>query len=143
MAIERTLAMIKPDAVEKNAIGGIIKMMEDSGLKVVVAKMRRLTPKQAEGFYGVHRERPFFSDLCGFMTSGPIMALVLEGEDAIATYRGLMGPTDSAKAPKDTIRGVYGSSIERNAVHGSDATDTAAFEISYHFSEAELNGLLA
>lgn len=142
MAIERTLAMIKPDAVAKNAIGGIIKMMEDGGLKVVIAKSRRLTRKQAEGFYAVHRERPFFPDLCGFMTSGPIMALVLEGDNAIARYREIMGPTDSEKAPAGTIRGAYGTNIERNAVHGSDAPETAAIEIAYHFSEAELNGLL-
>lgn len=142
MAIERTLSMIKPDAVAKNAIGGIIKMMEDGGLNVKAAKMTRLTPKQAEGFYAVHKERPFFGSLVEFMTSGPIMVLLLEGEDAIKRYRDVMGPTDSEKAPKDTIRGVYGTNIEKNAVHGSDAPETAAIEIAYHFSESELNGLL-
>lgn len=142
MALERTLCMIKPDAVAKNAVGGVMKMIEDGGLKVVAAKMTRLTRKQAEGFYAVHKERPFFGDLCSFMTSGPIMVVLLEGEGAIARYRDIMGPTDSTKAPKDTIRGTYGTNIERNACHGSDAPETAAVEIAYHFSEAELNGLL-
>ena len=142
MAIERTLAMIKPDAVAKHAIGGIIKMMENGGLNVVAMKMRRFTSKQAEGFYAVHKERPFFGDLCTFMSSGPIVALILEGEDAIATYRALMGSTNSQEAPEGTIRAAYGTNIERNAVHGSDAPETAAIEMAYHFSEAELNGLL-
>ncbi|PIE19360.1 MAG: nucleoside-diphosphate kinase [Proteobacteria bacterium] len=142
MATERTLAMIKPDAVSKNAIGGIIKMMEDGGLQVVAMKMRRFTQKQAEGFYAVHKARPFFADLCAFMSSGPIVALILEGEGAIAKYRELMGPTNSKEAPEGTIRGAYGTDIERNAVHGSDAPETAAVEMAYHFSEAELKGLL-
>jgi nucleoside-diphosphate kinase len=142
VAIERTLAMIKPDAVEKNAIGGIIEMMEKGGLKVIAAKMRRFSRAQAEGFYAVHKERPFFNDLCNFMTSGPIMALVLEGENAIVRYREVMGPTDSEKAPKETIRGSYGTNIERNAVHGSDSPENAAIEINYHFSDAELREML-
>jgi nucleoside-diphosphate kinase len=142
MATERTLSMIKPDAVAKNAIGGIIKMMEEAGLQVVAMKMRRFTRKQAEGFYAVHKERPFFADLCTFMSSGPIVALILEGEGAIAKYRELMGPTNSKEAPEGTIRGAYGTDIERNAVHGSDAPETAAIEMAYHFSEVELNGLL-
>ena len=105
MATERTLAMIKPDAVEKNVIGGIIKLMEENGLNIVAMKLRRFTKKQAEGFYAVHKERPFFSELCTFMSSGPIVALVLEGNDAIARYRKLMGPTNSKEAPENTIRG--------------------------------------
>ena len=142
MATERTLAMIKPDAVEKNAIGGIIKMAEEGGLKVLATKMVRLSRKQAEGFYAVHRERPFFKDLCTFMSSGPIVAIAFEGDNAIARWREIMGPTDSKKAPTSTVRGSYGTDIERNAAHGSDAPETAAFELAYHFSAAELNALL-
>ena len=133
--------MIKPDAVSKNHVGGIINMLETGGLKIVAAKMLRLNRAQAEGFYAVHAERPFFSELCDFMTSGPIMALVLEGEDAITRYRQIMGVTDSTKAAEGTIRHAFGSNIQNNAVHGSDAPETAREEIAYHFSARELNGL--
>jgi len=138
---ERTLSLIKPDAVSKNAIGPIIALLEKGGLKVVGAKMIRLNRTQAEGFYSVHKERPFFNSLCDFMTSGPIMATVLEGENAIIRNREIMGVTDSAKAAEGTIRKAYGTNIERNAVHGSDAPETAQTEIAYFFSPNELNGL--
>ncbi len=133
--------MIKPDAVSKNHIGGIIKMMEEAGLKVKAAKMVHMNRAQAEGFYAVHAERPFFGSLCDFMTSGPIMALILEGEDAIQKYRDLMGATDSALAAEGTIRNAYGESKERNAVHGSDSPENAQIEINFHFSDFELRGL--
>ena len=133
--------MIKPDAVSKNHIGAIINMLESGGLKVVAAKMIRLNRAQAEGFYAVHAERPFFSELCDFMTSGPIMALVLEGEDAINHYREIMGATDSQKATEGTIRKAFGANIQNNAVHGSDAPETAATEIGYFFAPYEINGL--
>ena len=133
--------MIKPDAVSKNYIGGIIKLMEEAGLKVVAAKMLRLDRAQAEGFYDVHKERPFFNDLCGFMTSGPIMVMILEGEDAVNTYRSLMGATNSAEAAEGTIRNAYGANIERNAVHGSDSPENAVIEINYYFNEYEQHGL--
>lgn len=133
--------MIKPDAVSKNHVGGIINMLETGGLKIVAAKMLRLNRAQAEGFYAVHAERPFFSELCDFMTSGPIMALVLEGEDAITRYRQIMGVTDSTKAAEGTIRHAFGSNIQNNAVHGSDAPETAAVEIGYFFAPYEINGL--
>ena len=133
--------MIKPDAVSKNHIGAIINMLESGGLKVVAAKMIRLNRAQAEGFYAVHAERPFFSELCDFMTSGPIMALVLEGEDAINHYREIMGATDSQKATEGTIRKAFGANIQNNAVHGSDAPETAATEIGYFFAPHEINGL--
>jgi nucleoside-diphosphate kinase len=139
--MERTLSLVKPDAVKKNAIGAVIEMLEKGGLKVVGAKMLRLSRVQAEGFYAVHRERPFFNSLCEFMTSGPILAVVLEGEDAIARNREIMGVTDSAKAADGTIRRRFGTSIEQNAVHGSDAPETAQTEIAYFFSPCELNGL--
>lgn len=138
---ERTLSMIKPDAVQAGKAGAIIAMMQEAGLKVVCMKMLRLNQAQAEGFYAVHRQRPFFHSLCEFMSSGPIVVLLLEGEDAIARYRALMGPTDSRKASGDTIRGRYGTDIERNAVHGSDAPETAAVEIAYYFTPYELNSL--
>lgn len=139
--MERTLSMIKPDAVGKNHIGAVINMLEQGGLKVVAAKMVRLDRAQAEGFYAVHRERPFFNSLCDFMTSGPIMALVLEGENAVLRNREIMGVTDSAKAAEGTIRKAFGASIERNAVHGSDSPENAATEIGYYFTDFELNGL--
>ncbi len=139
--MERTLSMIKPDAVAKNHIGGIINMIEQGGLKIVAAKMVRLTRAQAEGFYDVHRDRPFFGELCDFMTSGPIVVMVLEGENAIVRYREIMGVTDSVKAAEGTIRQAYGANIQNNAVHGSDAPETAALEIAYHFSARELFGL--
>jgi nucleoside-diphosphate kinase len=139
--VERTLSIIKPDAVEKGVIGSVIKLLEEGGLKVVAAKMLRLSRKQAEGFYAVHRERPFFASLCEFMTSGPVVVQVLEGEGAIARNREIMGVTDSTKAAPGTIRNLYGTNIERNAVHGSDAPETAATEIAYFFAPYELNGL--
>lgn len=139
--IEQTLAMIKPDAVQKGVIGPIITMMEQAGLAVRAMKMVHLTRAQAEGFYAVHKERPFFSDLCDFMTSGPIVALMLEGEDAVSRYRALMGPTNSLEAPEGTIRQAFGTNLERNAVHGSDSPDNAQIEINYYFAPFERNGL--
>lgn len=141
MAIQRTLSIIKPDAVEKGVIGSVIAMLEQGGLRVKAVKMVRLSRAQAEGFYAVHRERPFFDSLCQFMTSGPIVVQVLEGEDAIARNREIMGETDSAKAAEGTIRNRFGTNIERNAVHGSDAPETAAVEIAYFFAPGELAGL--
>ena len=138
MAVERTLSIIKPDAVEKNAVGAILKAIQDSGLRVVALKMVRLTEQQARGFYAVHKERPFFADLVRFMTSGPVVVSVLEGEGAIARWRELMGPTDSTKAPKGTIRGDFGTDVERNASHGSDAPETARVEIPYFFNASEI-----
>ena len=133
MAVERTLSIIKPDAVAKNVIGKIYSRFEDAGLKIVAAQMRLLSKSEAEGFYAVHRERPFFADLVKFMTSGPVMIQVLEGEDAIAKNRELMGATDPKKANPGTIRADFASSIDANAVHGSDAPATAAVEIAYFF----------
>lgn len=139
--MERTLSLIKPDAVAKNNMGAIMQMLEEGELRIVCAKMVRLNRSQAEGFYAVHKERPFFGSLCDFMTSGPIMALVLEGEGAIAKYRGIMGATNPAEAAEGTIRKRFASNIERNACHGSDAPETAAVEIPYFFTDYELNGL--
>jgi len=136
--MERTLAMIKPDAVEKNVIGRILSRIEAEGLCVVAMRMVRLSLRQAEGFYAVHRERPFFGDLTAFMSSGPIVALVLEGEGAIPRWRELMGATDPAKAADGTLRKEFATNIERNAVHGSDAPETAAEEIAYHFGGIDL-----
>ncbi|MGB8297769.1 MAG: nucleoside-diphosphate kinase [Polyangia bacterium] len=138
MALERTLAIIKPDAVAKNAVGAIIATIEKAGLRVVGLRQLRLSQAQAEGFYGVHRERPFFPNLVAFMTSGPCVVMALEADNAIQRWRELMGPTDSTKAPPGTIRASFGSSIERNAVHGSDAPDTARFELGWMFAGAEL-----
>jgi nucleoside-diphosphate kinase len=140
MAIERTFGIIKPDAVAKGAVGGVADMIEKSGLKIVGMRMTRLSPAQAEGFYAVHKARPFFKDLVAFMTSGPCVVMALEGENAIARYRELMGPTDSKKAPAGTIRQKYGTDIEKNAVHGSDGPDTAKFEIGYFFPGSDLPG---
>ena len=133
MAIERTLSIIKPDAVAKNVIGKIYSRFETNGLKIVAAQMRQLSRAEAEGFYAVHKERPFFNDLVNFMTSGPVMIQVLEGEDAIAKNRQLMGATDPKKAEKGTIRADFAESIDANAVHGSDAPETAAVEVAYFF----------
>ena len=133
MAIERTLSIIKPDAVAKNVIGKIYSRFETNGLKIVAAQMRQLGQAEAEGFYAVHRERPFFADLVKFMTSGPVMILVLEGENAILKNRELMGATDPKKAAAGTIRADFAESIDANAVHGSDAPETAAVEIAYFF----------
>jgi nucleoside-diphosphate kinase len=138
MAIERTFGMIKPDAVDK--LGGILDMIEKSGLRIIGLRMTRLSQSQAEGFYAVHKQRPFFNDLVKFMTSGPALLMALEGDNAVARYRELMGPTDSKKAPPGTIRAKYGTDIEKNAVHGSDAADTARFELAYFFTGADLPG---
>jgi nucleoside-diphosphate kinase len=138
MALERTFGIVKPDAVAKGAIGGVIEMIEGAGLKVVALRMVKLGPAQAEAFYAVHRERPFFRDLVKFMTSGPCVVMALEGENAVAKYREVMGPTDSKKAPQGTIRAKYGTDIEKNAVHGSDGPDTAKVEVGFFFSGADL-----
>ena len=138
MAIERTLSIIKPDAVAKNVIGQIYARFEAAGLKVVAAKMAHLSRREAEQFYAVHKERPFFKDLVEFMISGPVLVQVLEGENAIARNRDLMGATDPKKAAKGTIRADFASSIDANAVHGSDAPDTARFEIGYFFPASEV-----
>ncbi|ETD72116.1 nucleoside diphosphate kinase [Pelistega indica] len=134
MAIERTLSIIKPDAVAKNVIGEIISRFEKAGLKVVNARLQQLTREEAEGFYAVHKERPFFNDLVEFMISGPVFVQVLEGENAIAKNRELMGATDPKKAAPGTIRADFAESIDANAVHGSDAPETAAVEIAYFFA---------
>ena len=138
MALERTLSIIKPDAVAKNVIGEIYARFEKAGLKVVAAKMKHLSRKEAEGFYAVHRERPFFKDLVKYMTSGPVVVQVLEGENAIARNREIMGATDPKKAAKGTIRADFAESIDANAVHGSDAAETAAVEIAYFFAATEV-----
>lgn len=138
MAIERTISIIKPDAVAKNIIGKIYSRFETNGLKVVAAKMLHLSQSQAEGFYEVHRERPFFKDLVSFMTSGPVMIQVLEGEDAVAKNRELMGATNPAEAAEGTIRADFAQSIDENAVHGSDSVANAQTEIAYFFTEDEL-----
>ena len=133
MAVERTLSIIKPDAVEKNVIGQIYSRFEGSGLKIIAAKMVRLSRNEAEGFYAVHRQRPFFNDLVNFMISGPVMVQVLEGDSAIQKNRDLMGATDPKKAAKGSIRADFADSIDANAVHGSDAPETASAEIAYFF----------
>jgi nucleoside-diphosphate kinase len=138
MAVERTLSIIKPDAVAKNVIGKIVSRFEDGGLKVVAAKMVQLTDDTAGGFYAEHRERGFFKDLVGFMTSGPVVVQVLEGENAIAKNRELMGATDPAKAEPGTIRADFAKSIDANAVHGSDSAASAEREIAYFFQAGEL-----
>ena len=138
MAVERTLSIIKPDAVAKNVIGEILARFERAGLRVVAARMTHLSRAQAEGFYAVHRARPFFKDLVDFMVSGPVMVQVLEGPDAIAKNRELMGATDPKKAAKGTIRADYAESIDANAVHGSDGAETARTEIAYFFPACEV-----
>jgi nucleoside-diphosphate kinase len=138
MAIERTLSIVKPDGVGRNLIGEVLRRLEQAGLKVVAARMIHLSLPQAEGFYAVHRERPFFKDLVKFMTSGPVLVQVLEGVGAVAKNREVMGATDPKKAAAGTIRADLAQSIEENVVHGSDAPDTAAREIAYFFSEIEL-----
>lgn len=135
MAVERTLSIIKPDAVAKNVIGKIYSRFESNGLKVIAARMTQLSRAEAEGFYAVHRERPFFKDLVDFMVSGPVMIQVLEGEGAIAKNRDLMGATDPKKAAAGTIRADFAASIDANAVHGSDAPDTAKVEVAYFFPQ--------
>jgi nucleoside-diphosphate kinase len=138
MAVERTLSIIKPDAVEKNKIGEIVAMIEKAGLKVRAMRMLHLSRPQAEGFYAVHRERPFFGELVEFMTRSPVVVMCLEGDDAIKTYREVMGATDPAKADEGTIRKAFGSNIGENACHGSDAPETAAVEVAYFFPGFEL-----
>jgi len=138
--MERTLSIIKPDAVARNLSGAILKMIQDAGLKVVAMKMIQLSAAQAEGFYAVHKERPFFRSLVDFMISGPVVVSILEGDDAIAKYRKLMGATNPANAEEGTIRKCYALDIEKNSVHGSDAPETAAFETAYYFSTLEMVG---
>ena len=138
MTIERTISIIKPDAVAKNVIGKIYTRFEDAGLRIVAAKMMQLSREKAEGFYAVHKERPFFNDLVDFMTSGPVMVQVLEGEDAINKNREVMGATNPADAAPGTIRADFASTIDENAVHGSDGPDTAKAEIAYFFSDDEI-----
>ncbi|PYO28005.1 MAG: nucleoside-diphosphate kinase [Candidatus Rokuibacteriota bacterium] len=138
MAVERTLTIIKPDAVAGGVAGQIISRFEQAGLKILAAKLVQLTPEQSGGFYIVHKERPFYRSLCAFMTQGPCMPMVLEGEDAIARLRELMGATDPAQAAPGTIRRDFASSIEANAVHGSDSPASAAFEIPYFFAALEI-----
>ena len=140
---ERTLFIVKPDAVEKHVVGKILAMIEGGGLVPVAGRFTRLAPGDAERFYAVHRERPFFGDLVKFMSSGPVFVGVAEGEGAIARWRELMGPTDSKKAPKGTVRGEFGTDVERNAVHGSDAAATARAEIAFFFPGLDLPGATA
>jgi nucleoside-diphosphate kinase len=139
MALERTLSIVKPDGVSRNLIGEIYRRFEQAGLSVVAARMVHLSQREAEGFYAVHRERPFFKDLVKFMTSGPVIVQVLQGENAIAKNREIMGATDPKKAAKGTIRADLALSIDQNTVHGSDASETAAVEIAYFFRTTELH----
>jgi nucleoside-diphosphate kinase len=138
MSIERTFGIVKPDAVAKNAIGGVVGMVENGGLKVIGLRLVRLAEAQARAFYAVHKDRPFFNDLVKFMTSGPAVVMAIEGENAIARYREIMGPTDSKKAPAGTIRNKYGTDIEKNAVHGSDGPETARAELAFFFAGLDL-----
>jgi len=138
MALERTLSIIKPDAVKKNVIGRILARFEEAGLRVIAARMMHLSRAEAEGFYAVHRERPFFRDLVEFMISGPVMVQVLEGDNAIVRNRDLMGATDPKKAARGTLRADFADSIDANAVHGSDGADTARAEIAYFFPACEV-----
>lgn len=141
MAVERTFAIIKPDAVKHKVSGHILARIEESGLEIVAMKKMHLSEERAQGFYAVHKKRPFFKDLVRFMTSGPVVALVLEGEGAIKRWRDLMGPTNSNEAPKGTLRGDFGTDLEQNATHGSDAPETARLEISYFFNAGEIMGM--
>ena len=143
MAVERTLSIVKPDAVAKNKVGAVLDRLEGAGLKIAATKMVHLTQAQAEGFYAVHKERPFFGSLVEFMTSGPCVVSVLEGEGAIARNREVMGATNPAEAAEGTIRKDFATDIEKNAVHGSDAPETAAAEIAYFFNAFELPGRTA
>ncbi|KUG30056.1 nucleoside diphosphate kinase [hydrocarbon metagenome] len=138
--MERTLSIIKPDAVSRNLTGAILAMIQESGLNVVAMKMIHMSKAQAEGFYHVHKARPFFADLTAFMCSGPVVVSILEGDDAITRYRTLMGATNPANAEEGTIRKRYALDIEKNSVHGSDAPETAAFETAYFFSSLEIVG---
>jgi len=138
MALERTLSIVKPDGVQKNLIGEVYRRFEQAGLRVIAARMMQLTQPQAEGFYAVHRERPFYRDLVRYMSSGPVMVQVLEGENAVARNRDIMGATDPKQAAPGTIRADLAASIEQNVVHGSDAADTAAREIHFFFSDSDI-----
>ena len=140
MATERTFSIIKPDATRRNLTGAVTKMLEDAGLRVIASKRIRMSRDQAEGFYAVHRERPFFNDLVTFMISGPVVVQVLEGENAVARNRQVMGATNPANADEGTIRKVHAESIEANSVHGSDSPENAATEIAYFFSDDEIVG---
>ena len=140
MAATRTFSIIKPDATRRNLTGAITKKLEDAGLRVVASKRIRMTRDQAEGFYGVHRERPFFNDLCTFMTSGPVVVQVLEGENAVLRNREVMGATNPANADEGTIRKMFAESIEANSVHGSDSEENAAIEIAFFFKPEEIVG---
>jgi nucleoside-diphosphate kinase len=140
MAVERTLSILKPDATRRNLTGKINARLEEAGLRIVAQKRLRLSRAEAEGFYAVHRERPFFNDLCKFMTSGPVVVQLLEGENAVARNREVMGATDPKKAAKGTIRADFAESIEANSVHGSDSAENARTEIAYFFSAIEITG---
>lgn len=140
MAATRTFSIIKPDATRRNLTGAVTKMLEDAGLRVVASKRIKLSKDKAEGFYAVHRERPFFNDLCAFMTSGPVVVQVLEGENAVQRNRDVMGATNPADAAEGTIRKAFAESIEANTVHGSDSEDNAAIEIDYFFEPGEIVG---
>ncbi len=140
MAVEKTLSIIKPDATRRNLTGAINKRFEEAGLRIVAQKRLRLTREQVEGFYAVHKERPFYDDLCDFMTSGPVVVQVLEGEDAINLNRQVMGATNPEDADPGTIRKDFAENVEANSVHGSDAPETAAFEIAYFFEDSEIVG---
>lgn len=140
MAVTRTFSIIKPDATRRNLTGAVTKMLEDAGLRVVASRRIHMTRDQAEGFYGVHRERPFFNDLVAFMTSGPVVVQVLEGEDAVAKNREVMGATNPANADEGTIRKTYAESIEANSVHGSDSAENAEIEINFFFKPEEIVG---
>jgi nucleoside-diphosphate kinase len=138
MSVERTLSIVKPDATGRKLIGEILRRFEAAGLKIAAAKLLRLTPERAQAFYAVHKERPFYASLCGYMSSGPIFVSVLEGENAILRNREIMGATDPAKAAPGTIRKDFGKDVEQNAVHGSDAAETAAGEIAFFFKPDEI-----
>ena len=137
MAIERTFSIVKPDAVAKHGIGKVLARIEEGGLKVVAGRYLQMTTEQAEGFYAVHKERPFYGELVAFMTSGPVFVSCLEGENAIARYREVLGATNPAEADAGTVRALYGTDIEKNAAHGSDAPETAATEIAFFFNDGD------
>jgi len=138
VSVERTLSILKPDVVAKNQVGAVLSYIEKAGLRIIASRMMQLTQAEAEGFYAVHRERPFFADLVKFMTSGPVLVSVLEGESAVAKHREIMGATDPKKAAPGTIRADFASSIDENACHGSDSLENAAVEIAYFFRQTEL-----
>ena len=140
MAVTRTFSIIKPDATRRNLTGAVTKMLEEAGLRVIASRRIRMTRDQAEGFYAVHRERPFFNDLCSFMTSGPVVVQVLEGENAVLRNREVMGATNPTPADEGTIRKAYAESIEANSVHGSDSDENARIEIDFFFTPAEIVG---